>query len=100
MEKGQTEPSHSQPWPVPWVRKPGARRSAVVVMPPKLVAWKIWKEAGPEGVAFDPIANFAYVTLTGTNQVAAVDLAARKIVAVGDVGRGPDGIAFSAMVHR
>jgi len=56
--------------------------------------------AGPEGVTFDPIANFAYVTLNTTGQVAAVDLGARTIVAVGDVGKGPDGIAFSPMVNR
>lgn len=56
--------------------------------------------AGPEGVAFDPIADFAYVTLHGTNQVAAVDLAARKVVGFGGVGAGPDGIAFSPLARR
>lgn len=56
--------------------------------------------AGPEGVTFDPIANYAYVTLNGTNQVVAVDLAARKVVAHGGVGAAPDGIAFSQQVHR
>lgn len=56
--------------------------------------------AGPEGVAFDPIADFAYVTLHGTNQVAAVDLTQNKVVASGAVGDGPDGIAFSPMVVR
>lgn len=55
--------------------------------------------AGPEGVAFDPIAGFAYVTLHGTNQVVAVDLAARKVAGAGGVGAGPDGIGFSALVH-
>ena len=55
--------------------------------------------AGPEGVAFDPIAGFAYVTLHGTNQVVAVDLGARKVVGAGGVGAGPDGIGFSALVH-
>ncbi|MDB4887561.1 MAG: hypothetical protein JWN79_2999 [Gemmatimonadetes bacterium] len=56
--------------------------------------------AGPEGVAFDPIAGFAYVTMHGTNQVVALDLAARKVVSAGGVGNGPDGIAFSAMARR
>jgi DNA-binding beta-propeller fold protein YncE len=56
--------------------------------------------AGPEGVAFDPIADFAYVTLHGTNQVAAVDLTQRRIVAAGNVGAGPDGIAYSPIVRR
>jgi DNA-binding beta-propeller fold protein YncE len=56
--------------------------------------------AGPEGVAFDPIVDFAYVTLHGVNQVIAVDLGARKIVGHGAVGAGPDGIAFSPLLHR
>jgi DNA-binding beta-propeller fold protein YncE len=55
---------------------------------------------GPEGVAFDPIADFAYVTLHGTNQVVGVDLIARKLVGFGSVGNGPDGIAYSPMVKR
>ena len=53
--------------------------------------------AGPEGVTFDPFADFAYVTLHGTNQVVAVDLALLKVVGFGPVGAGPDGIAFSPM---
>ena len=56
--------------------------------------------AGPEGVTFDPIADIAYVTLHGTNQVAAVDLVTHKIVGVGSVGAGPDGIAFSPLVRK
>jgi len=56
--------------------------------------------AGPEGVTFDPIAEFAYVTLHGTNQVVAVDLRTQKVVGFGGVGAGPDGIAFSSMVRR
>lgn len=56
--------------------------------------------AGPEGVTFDPIADIAYVTLHGTNQVAAVDLVTYKIVGVGSVGAGPDGIAFSPLVRK
>lgn len=56
--------------------------------------------AGPEGVAFDPIVQYAYVTLHGTNQVAAIDLGRRKVVSVGAVGAGPDGIAFSQLAHR
>jgi Uncharacterized conserved protein len=56
--------------------------------------------AGPEGVTFDPIADFAYVTLHGTNQVAAVDLSQLKVVGFGPVGAGPDGIAYSALTPR
>jgi DNA-binding beta-propeller fold protein YncE len=55
--------------------------------------------AGPEGVAFDPIADFAYVTLHGTNQVVAVDLAQLKVVGFGPVGAGPDGIGFSPLTR-
>jgi DNA-binding beta-propeller fold protein YncE len=56
--------------------------------------------AGPEGVTFDPIADMAYVTLNGTNQVVAVDLTQLKVVGTGLVGAGPDGIAFSPLVPR
>ena len=56
--------------------------------------------AGPEGVTFDPIADFAYVTLHGTNQVVAVDLAQLKVVGFGPVGAGPDGIAYSPLTQR
>jgi YVTN family beta-propeller protein len=57
-------------------------------------------QAGPEGIAFDPIADFAYVTLHGTNQVVAVDLRSKKVVGFGTVGAGPDGIAYSPYVRR
>jgi hypothetical protein len=56
--------------------------------------------AAPEGVTFDPIADIAYVTLRGTNQVAAVDLSARKIIGVGSVGAAPNGIVFSPLVRK
>jgi DNA-binding beta-propeller fold protein YncE len=56
--------------------------------------------AGPEGVTFDPIADFAYVTLHGTNQVAAIDLLQLKVAGVGQVGAGPDGIAYSPLTQR
>ena len=56
--------------------------------------------AGPEGVTFDPIADIAYVTLHGSNQVAAIDLLTYKVLGVGSVGAGPDGIAFSPLVRR
>jgi YVTN family beta-propeller protein len=56
--------------------------------------------AGPEGVTFDPIADFAYVTLHGTNQVVAIDLGRKKIAGFGSVGSGPDGIAYSPLVRR
>ena len=56
--------------------------------------------AGPEGIAFDPIADIVYVTLHGTNQVAAVDLVTYKVVGVGTVGAGPDGIAYSPLVRK
>jgi len=54
--------------------------------------------AGPEGVAFDPIADFAYVTLNGTNQVVAVDLAQLRVAGFGSVGAGPDGIGYSGLI--
>ncbi len=56
-------------------------------------------KAGPEGVAFDPIADVAYVTLNGTNQVVAVDLHQRKVIGFGPVGAGPDGVAYSPYVR-
>jgi DNA-binding beta-propeller fold protein YncE len=56
--------------------------------------------AGPEGVSFDPIADIAYVTLHGSNQVIAIDLQKFKSVGVGSVGAGPDGIAFSPLVRK
>ena len=56
--------------------------------------------AGPEGVTFDPIADIAYVTLHGSNQVLALDLQTNKVVGVGSVGAGPDGIAFSPLVRK
>lgn len=56
--------------------------------------------AGPEGVTFDPVADVAYVTLHGTNQVVGVDLVQRKVVGVGSVGAGPDGIAYSGLIVR
>jgi YVTN family beta-propeller protein len=56
--------------------------------------------AGPEGVTFDPIADIAYITLNGSNQVLALDLESRKVTAVGAVGAGPDGIAFSPLVRK
>lgn len=57
-------------------------------------------QAGPEGITFDPIADYAYVTLHGTNQVVAIDLQSRKVMAFGSVGTGPDGIGFSPYVRR
>ena len=56
--------------------------------------------AGPEGVAFDPIADIAYITLNGSNQVLALDITTRKVVGIGPVGAGPDGVSFSPLVRR
>lgn len=56
--------------------------------------------AGPEGVTFDPIVDFAYITLHGANQVVAVDLNTYKVAGFGPSGSGPDGIAFSPLVRR
>jgi DNA-binding beta-propeller fold protein YncE len=56
--------------------------------------------AGPEGVTFDPIADFAYITLHGTNQVVALDLTQLKVVGFGPVGAGPDGVAYSPLTPR
>jgi YVTN family beta-propeller protein len=55
--------------------------------------------AGPEGITFDPIADYAYVTLHGTNQVVAIDLRTMKVTGFGSVGAGPDGIGFSPVVR-
>jgi DNA-binding beta-propeller fold protein YncE len=57
-------------------------------------------KALPEGLAFDPIADFVYVTLHGTNQVAAIDLRTHKVAGFGVVGAGPDGIAYSPYLRR
>jgi len=57
-------------------------------------------KALPEGIAFDPIAEFVYITLHGTNQVAAIDLRTHKVVGFGTVGTGPDGIAYSPYLRR
>ena len=54
----------------------------------------------PEGIAFDPIADFAYVTLHGTNQVVAIDLRTQRVAGFGAVGTGPDGIAYSPYLRR
>jgi YVTN family beta-propeller protein len=57
-------------------------------------------QAGPEGITFDPITDYAYVTLHGTNQVVAIDLRTRKVTSFGSVGAGPDGIGYSPYVRR
>lgn len=57
-------------------------------------------KALPEGIAFDPIFDFVYVTLHGTNQVVAIDLNWRKVAGFGAVGTGPDGIAYSPYMRR
>jgi YVTN family beta-propeller protein len=57
-------------------------------------------KAGPEGIAFDPIADLAYVTLLGTNQVVAVSLRTYKVLGFGSTGTGPDGIGYSPLVRR
>ena len=57
-------------------------------------------QAAPEGITFDPITDYAYVTLHGTNQVVAIDLRTRKVMSFGSVGAGPDGIGYSPHVRR
>ena len=57
-------------------------------------------KALPEGIAFDPIADFAYVTLHGTNQVVAIDLRTQHVAGFGSAGTGPDGIAYSPYLRR
>ena len=57
-------------------------------------------QSAPQGITFDPIADYAYVTLHGTNQVVAVDLRTRKVMGFGGVGAGPDGIGYSPHVRR
>ncbi len=49
----------------------------------------------PEGVTVSRDGAFAYVTLQGRNQVAAVNLATGKITGTAPVGTWPDGIAYS-----
>ena len=56
--------------------------------------------AGPEGITFDPISDFAYITLHGSNQVLSLDLNTYKVVGYAPVGAGPDGIAFSPLVRK
>lgn len=49
----------------------------------------------PEGVTVSRDSRFAYVTLQGRNQVAAIDLEAGRITGLAPVGTWPDGIAYS-----
>ena len=90
-----------------WIYEVGTRQRLAEIdlskeqgVPPTAGGQPGQEGAGPEGVAFDPIADFAYVTLHGTNQVVAVDLNRLKVTAVGSVGAGPDGIAFSPLARR
>ncbi len=48
----------------------------------------------PSHVAFSPDSRFAYVTLQGTGQVAAVDMTTRSTIWVQDVGPEPAGIIW------
>lgn len=80
-----------------WVFEVGSRKKLAEI---DLSKEKLVKAgAAPQGITFDPIADIAYVTLHGTNQVAAIDLGTLKLVAVGDVGAGPDGVGFSVQVR-
>lgn len=90
-----------------WVFDVGSRRELAQIDLNKVEGIKLGtgakpgqEGAGPEGITFDPIADVAYVTLHGTNQVIAVDLVNFKLVGAGSVGAGPDGIAFSPLVRR
>jgi YVTN family beta-propeller protein len=49
----------------------------------------------PQGIAFSPDGRRGYFALSGTNQVAVVDVAARKVIQTFDTGLDPDGIAFA-----
>ncbi|NUP56715.1 MAG: YncE family protein, partial [Gemmatimonadaceae bacterium] len=78
-----------------WIYEVGTRQRLAEIdlskeqgVPPTAGGQPGQEGAGPEGVAFDPIADFAYVTLHGTNQVVAVDLNRLKVTAVGSVGAG------------
>ena len=72
-----------------------------VVMPALTSADSVSKRtADPEGITFDPISDFAYVTLHATNQVVAIDLNTYKVAGTGAVGTGPDGISFSPLVRK
>ncbi|MEI6159537.1 MAG: beta-propeller fold lactonase family protein [Roseococcus sp.] len=48
----------------------------------------------PSHVAFSPDSRFAYVTLQGTGQVAAVDMSTRATIWIQDVGPEPAGIIW------
>ncbi|MGE0554739.1 MAG: hypothetical protein AB7R55_15025 [Gemmatimonadales bacterium] len=52
----------------------------------------------PEGVALSRDGRWAFVTLQGKNQVAFVDLGARRVTRTAPTGTWPDGIGFSPVV--
>jgi len=53
----------------------------------------------PEGVTISRDSRWAYVTLQGRNQVAAIDLESGTIVGYMETGAWPDGIAFSQLTR-
>jgi len=55
--------------------------------------------SSPEGIAMSRDGRWAFVSLQGRNQVAAVDVAAGSVVATWDTGVWPDGIGFSPLVR-
>jgi YVTN family beta-propeller protein len=84
-----------------WIFDVGTRRElAQLDIAAQTGVGKPAAQAGPEGIAFDPIADYAYVTLNGTNQVVAIDLHTRKVMGFGTVGEGPDGIGYSPYIRR
>jgi len=56
--------------------------------------------SAPEGLIITPDSRYAYVSLQGLNQVAAIDLDFLEIVGRFDTGVWPDGIGYSPLASR
>jgi len=52
-------------------------------------------DASPQGFTLSPDGRWAFVSTKGIDRVAAIDLAARRVVRFLETGAGPDGVAFS-----
>jgi YVTN family beta-propeller protein len=47
----------------------------------------------PYGICFDPLKNYAYVTLQGTGKLLKINASTKQIIQTAEVGRSPRGIA-------
>jgi DNA-binding beta-propeller fold protein YncE len=54
-------------------------------------------DASPQGFTLSPDGRWAFVSTKGIDRVAAIDLAARRVVRFLETGAGPDGVAFSTV---